>query len=88
MIKHNRLIAASVFLMLIFAMPGMPDFVTKIYAASFFSELLAQYLNGHGLLDKYRDEPFLRYSDLLPDKTPSTSPQSRQLSPSASLTED
>ncbi len=78
MIKHNRLISASVFLMLIFAMPGMPDFVTKIYAASSFSELL----------DKHLDEPFLRYSDLLPDKTPSTSPQSRQLSPSASLTED
>ena len=73
MIKYNRLLSASVVLMLIFAMPGMPDLVTKIYAASSVSELL-----------KYLDEiPIFRYSDPLPDQTPSSSPQS---SPSASLT--
>jgi hypothetical protein len=70
MIKHNRLISLSVFLMLIFAMPGMPDLVTKIYAASSVSELFGKYL----------DEPFLlpfSDTDLLPDTTTSSSPRSR-----------
>ena len=34
MIKYNRLVSAFVVLMLIFAMPGMPDLVTRIYASS------------------------------------------------------
>ena len=55
MIKYNRLLSASVVLMLIFAMPGMPDLVTKIYAASSVSELF----------DKYLDVPIFRYSDPL-----------------------
>ena len=60
MIKHNRLISASVVLMLIFAMPGMPDLVTKVYAASSVSELL-----------KNLDEiPIFRYSDPFRTKPP------------------
>ena len=60
MIKHNRLISASVVLMLIFAMPGMPDLVTKVYAASSVSELLKN-------LD---ENPIFRYSDTLPHPPP------------------
>jgi hypothetical protein len=77
MIKHNRLISASVVLMLIFAMPGMPDLVTKVYAASSVSELLK---NLDGI-------PIFRYSDPFPDQTPSSSPPS-SASPSASLPSD
>ena len=75
MINYNRLLSISVVLMLIFAMPGMPDLVTKIYAASSVSKLL-MYLD---------DIPIFRYSDPLPDQTPLSSSQS---SPSASLTAD
>ena len=61
--------------MLILAMPGMPDLVTRIYASSPVS----------GLLEKYLDVPIFRYSDPLSDQTASSSPQS---SPSASITAD
>ncbi len=45
MIKYNRLLFASIVLMLIFAMPGMTNLMTKIYAASSVSELLDRYLD-------------------------------------------
>src|SRR5678815_3847633 len=86
MIKYNRLLSASVVLMLTFAMPGMPDLVTWIYAASSVPELLDKYLDDHKLLDKYLDDhklldkylddPIFRHSDRLPYNNPSSSPQS------------
>ena len=45
MIRYNRLLFASIVLILIFAMPGMPNLM-KIYATPSISDLLGNYFDG------------------------------------------
>ncbi len=80
-IKHNRLSFASIVLMLIFAMPGMTDLFTKVYATSSISDIL------DSLLDAL---PFFGDADPLPNQpSSSSSPSSPPQSPRApSLTAD
>ncbi|MBA3285647.1 MAG: hypothetical protein H0U27_11395 [Nitrosopumilus sp.] len=76
MIKYNRLLFASIVLMLIFAIPGMTNLLTNIYAASSVSNLLDRYLDVL---------PILGDASPSPDPSPSPSPQSSR---SASLAAD
>ncbi|HZH38776.1 MAG TPA: discoidin domain-containing protein, partial [Bacillales bacterium] len=76
MMKYNRLLFASIVLMLIFAMPGMTNLITQIYAASSVSELLDSYLDVL---------PIVGDATSSSEPAPSPSPQSTR---SASLAAD